>query len=214
MTTSAALLSALLAGVVLVDWVAVARRDRRLERVAKPAVMVVLIALAWVLHGAGQGPRPALWLVVAALVLSLVGDVALLGDGEARFRLGLGAFLLAHVAWAWAILDTPAAEGVPWLLIAVAVFLGVAVARWGRAIVAGAGPDRPAVAAYLVVIGAMALCAGWRGDPVVVAGAVSFVVSDTLLGHDRFVVARPAAQLQVMVTYHLAQVLLVVGLTG
>ena len=208
MTTSAALLSALLAGVVLVDWVAVARRDRRLERVAKPAVMVVLIALAWVLHVAGQGPRPALWLVVAALVL------ALLGDGEARFRLGLGAFLLAHVAWAWAILDTPAAEGVPWLLIAVVVFLGVAVARWGRAIVAGAGPDRPAVAAYLVVIGAMALCAGWRGDPVVVAGAVSFVVSDTLLGHDRFVVARPAAQLQVMVTYHLAQVLLVVGLTG
>lgn len=214
MTTSAALLSALLAGVVLVDWVAVARRDRRLERVAKPAVMVVLIALAWVLHDAGRGPRPALWLVVAALVLSLVGDVALLGDGEARFRLGLGAFLLAHVAWAWAILDTPAAEGVPWLLIAVVVFLGVAVARWGRAIVAGAGPDRPAVAAYLVVIGAMALCAGWRGDPVVVAGAVSFVVSDTLLGHDRFVVARPAAKLQVMVTYHLAQVLLVVGLTG
>jgi uncharacterized membrane protein YhhN len=50
------------------------------------------------------------------------------------------------------------------------------------------------------------------GRPAAAIGAVSFLVSDTLLATDRFV--RPIRQgtLMVHVTYHVAQVLLVVSL--
>jgi hypothetical protein len=39
-----------------------------------------------------------------------------------------------------------------------------------------------------------------------------FMLSDSILGHDRFVHERRWAPLTVIVTYHLAQVLIVVGL--
>ena len=71
---------------------------------------------------------------------------------------------------------------------------------------------RAGIAAALVGTFALVLVAGWKGDWVVIAGAALFVGSDTILGHDRFVHQRRFAPIQTMVTYHLAQVLLVVGL--
>ena len=57
---------------------------------------------------------------------------------------------------------------------------------------------------------------GWAtGDVLVGArGAALFVVSDTVLALGKFVEARPWTRLVVIVTYHLAQALLVVGLLG
>jgi uncharacterized membrane protein YhhN len=78
----------------LVDWAAVARRWRGLEYVAKPAVMLALLAWLW-----QRGPWPApLAAFAVGLVLSLAGDVLLMLPP--RFFLGgLVAFLLAHVAY-------------------------------------------------------------------------------------------------------------------
>ena len=85
-----------LAGVLaLVDWVGVVRGDRRLRWIGKPGVMLALIAAALLADGAPSAVR--VWFVVA-LVLSLIGDVALLLP-ERWFVVGLGAFLLAHLAY-------------------------------------------------------------------------------------------------------------------
>ena len=54
------------------DLVSILRHHKRLEYATKPAVMVLLIAAAALLHPASQGERA---LFVVALVLGLAGDV-------------------------------------------------------------------------------------------------------------------------------------------
>ncbi len=58
------------AAAAITDWVAVARDDRSTEQLAAPAFMVLLAALAWVLHAdeVAQGR----WLLLA-LALGLAG---------------------------------------------------------------------------------------------------------------------------------------------
>lgn len=197
----------------LLNWWAVARSDVMIERITKPTFMVLLMGLAWALHGEGRPEgAPPLVPVLVALGLSLVGDVALLNSTKVRFLIGLGAFLLAHIAWIWAVLSMARVGGVPWLVIPTAPVLLFMVTRFGRDIVRSSGPDRGPVFVYLLTLVVLALVAAWQGDPVVLIGALVFMVSDTILGHDRFVLERKLAPLQVMVTYHLAQTLIVVGL--
>lgn len=81
-----ALLAALAA---VVNWVAVAMGRPAVERWAKPLTMVGLIAAVLALGATGSRTG---WLLLAALVCCLLGDVALLADTQARFLLGLSAF--------------------------------------------------------------------------------------------------------------------------
>ena len=197
----------------LVDWVAVFKggpRWIRVERIAKPLVpaLVALAVLAWPEASiAVPGVRP--WIVIA-LVTSLVGDVLLLPPG--RLTGGLLAFLLAHLAYLAAFVQLPGS--VPWLAVGLVAALVVA-ATVGRALVLaarGAGLAAP-VAAYLVVICAMAVAATRTGLPAAIAGAWLFVTSDTLLGWGTFRGSDSRnRRLAVIVTYHLAQLLLVVAL--
>ena len=205
-------LAAALAVVAVLDWWAVCRDHRRVETVAKPLVMVLLAALALALGAGGTGVGR--WLLLA-LALGTVGDVLLLRDTEPRFLGGLGAFLLGHLAYVAAFITLGFHQG--WALLGAAV-VALDLATAGRRILrAAAAQDRAlggAVAAYMLVIAAMTVTAWGTGRPVVALGAVVFVVSDTLLALDRFVRPRPASRVAVMVTYHLGQVLMVLGALG
>ena len=203
-----------LAAVALVaplNWWAVAVGGRRREWVSKPLVLALLVVTAWV----GGAPDSAAggWLLVA-LGLSLAGDVALLSDSQLRFVVGLASFLLAHLAFvvAFAHLGMPR---VSLALVGLALVAGLA-AVVGRRVVPVAwregGPVLGgAVTAYMGVIGVMVVSAWATGHLLVALGASVFMVSDAILAMDRFVRGRRFGALAVMVTYHLAQVLLVVG---
>lgn len=194
------------------DWWAVAVRGRRREWAFKPLVLVALIAAA-VLMGAAD-TTTGRWLL-AALVLSLAGDVALLSDSEGRFVLGLGSFLLAHVAFVVAFVHAGMPRG-DLALIGLALVAGLAAVVGGRVVPnaarEGGQPLAGAVTAYVAVIGAMVVAAWATGRPLVALGASIFMVSDAVLALDRFVRPRRFGSLAVMVTYHLGQVLIVVGL--
>ena len=204
------------AGLVAVaDWIAVARGDLGLERLAKPAVMVCLVA-AVVL--AGPGSSMARWLLIVALAASLAGDVLLLPPG--RFMGGLSAFLLAHLAYLAIFLLgeiqlVPLAAGV----VAVLALLST-VGRTILTAALGVGMGWP-VSLYFVAICAMAVAATASASLPATAGAWLFVASDSILGWDRFAAA-PAAgpgaamacRLAVVVPYHAAQLLLTVALLG
>jgi uncharacterized membrane protein YhhN len=203
-----------LAAVVLVapfNWWSVAVGGRRREWVSKPLVLALLVVTAWL--GGATGSAAGWWLLVA-LGLSLLGDVALLSDTPARFVAGLASFLVAHVAFvvAFAHLGMPRAD-----LALVGLALVVALAAVvGRRVVPAAwregGPALGgAVTAYMGVIGVMVVGAWATGHLLLALGASVFMVSDAVLAMDRFVHERRFGALAVMVTYHLAQVLLVVG---
>ncbi|MFW6775175.1 lysoplasmalogenase [Nocardioides sp. CPCC 205120] len=204
----------LVAVTALLDWWAVARQDRRTETVVKPVVLLALTAAA--LAGGVLDSTAGRWLVVA-LLLGAVGDTFLLGDSRERFLAGLTAFLLGHLAYVAAFWSLGAGWSW-WVAVAAVVLLGSLVSA--RTVLPrvlrdeGAATALP-VAVYMAVIGAMLLTAGATGEPLVVVGAAVFVVSDTVLALDRFDRPRrwvaPYPHVAVMTTYHVGQVLVVLG---
>lgn len=216
------LLFAALAGGV--NWAAVWRggpMGLALERATKPAVMLALIVavLVWPSEpGSAAAVMVRPWLV-AGLVASVAGDVLLLPPG--RFVAGLVAFLLGHLAYLAAFILLPGS--VPWLVAGV-LAAAVLIATVGRALVRSAtrvGLGGP-VALYLVAICAMAVAATRTGEPAAILGAWLFVTSDAMLGWGRLRAPAPGMPrgggrglgVAVMVTYHLAQGLLVLALVA
>jgi len=200
-----------LAGLLaLVDWYAVVRDRRELETWAKPATLAGLTATT---VAAGALDASAGRWLVAALLLGLLGDVALLGRSNRRFLLGLIAFLLGHLAYVVCFLVLGVEEG--WWMV---VGAGVVVVAFlvGRevlpaAVAHGGKGFGAAVATYMCVIGATTVTGWATALPLVAAGTAVFVASDTTLALDRFVAARPHGRIAVMVTYHVGQALIAAG---
>jgi uncharacterized membrane protein YhhN len=183
---------------------------RATELWSKPLTLVALIGVALVIDPANPTMR---WWFVGALVLSLAGDVLLLGD-QRWFVGGLAAFLAAHLAYSAGFLASPDRRW--WLATAAVLAAGVLAGSLGRVIVAGAS-DRASglalpVAAYLVVISSMLVIAALAGNTVALVGAALFVTSDTVLGWRQFVRVQRWMPVAIMVTYHLAQACLVASL--
>jgi uncharacterized membrane protein YhhN len=189
-------------GFALADWYAVAQDHRLLEYVAKPA------ALGFLLLYAALGPA-ASWYLIAALALSLLGDVYLMLP-EVLFPAGLGAFLLAHAAYIAAFAATPLARAV-WFVIVAAASAPLALRIW-RAV-----PDPPlriGVGVYMAVISLMVASAIGSYQLVAIAGALLFFLSDSLIAVSRFLTPFAGARLAVITTYHVGQLLLVLALRG
>lgn len=197
--------------VALANWWSVAVRGRRREWVTKPLVLVLLLVTAWL---GGAGESAAGWWLLAALALSLLGDVALLSESEPRFVAGLGSFLLAHVAFVVAFVHLGMPRAVLGL-VGLALVAGLTLVVGTRVVPAarreGGVALGAAVTAYMGVIGVMVVAAWATGHVLVALGATVFMVSDAVLAMDRFVRERRFGALAVMVTYHLGQVLLVLG---
>ena len=148
-------------------------------------------------------PRPT----QRALALGGLGDVALLGKGNAAFTAGLGSFLAGHIAWvavlrpksAGVLAKNPAAA-VPY----VAAWAGLNAYLWPRT-----GKDRIPVLIYSSALLATALAALDTGRTDVAAGGALFLASDALLALERFGdVHLPAHEGIVMATYTTGQALL------
>lgn len=200
--------------VAAVDWWAVQRGRRPVEFVAKPLTMVLLVGVA-VTWGELEG-APRLWLVVGAC-FGVIGDVALLREGERAFLAGLASFAVGHLAYVVSALMIgfePIAS-IPGLVASVALvsyrFVPHAV---GGAAAAGGLVMASAVVVYAAVIGAMTTSVWGTGSVLAGVGAVLFATSDWVIGHQRFIGPIPGGRLAVMVPYHVGQALLLVGLAG
>ncbi len=145
--------------------------------------------------------------VLAALVLSLVGDVLLIE--ESTFLLGLGSFLCGHLAFSIAFVM----RGVAWPTVLVAgvpvALITVVIAGWLLPHVKGA--MRAPVMAYMVVISSMvALSIGTvsaHGQWVLVLAASTFFLSDLSVARDRFVKKEPLNRVWGLPLYYGAQLL-------
>lgn len=188
------------------------RRTTPLKVVAKTLSVALLASLS---ADAG-GP----WLLTLALFLCAAGDFFLaIEQMDKRFFLaGLVAFLAGHVAYIvlFGALPTPQ-DRLPEYVLAVAGIAMTAVALgMGRRLFAAAGELRWPVMVYSAAILVMGLTAVWNGAGFIVAGAASFMISDTILAAERFLlkpdsVYRQFAGPAVWVTYYAAQVLILLG---
>jgi len=167
--------------------------------------MPVLALLGW-LHDAPPGEYRR-WISLG-LIFSLVGDVLLAWPGD-LFVFGLGAFLLAHLAYLKAYLS----DCRQLALLPLALALGIGAVLLGILVSSGLGPLLIPVIVYGLAISAML----WRalaqlGSTVpkrsawlAAAGALAFVFSDSLIGIDRFVVPFRAAPYLIIISYWLGQ---------
>ena len=202
------------------NWYAVFTPHPRLERIAKPGAMLFLILwFATVLPD--HSPAAGTWFLIG-LMFSLTGDIFLMLD-RSQFIKGLLAFLLAHVAY----IVTFNLGGIVLnaSLLALAVMIGLVGFFLVRRIAAGLRASSnqgliPPVAVYAVVLVLTfwsALSTFWRPDwPggaawLAAAGGGLFFLSDSLLAWDRFVEPLPKGRFWTMLTYHLAQLGLTLG---
>jgi alkenylglycerophosphocholine hydrolase len=167
----------------------------------KPLTTALVIGIA-LAHGTLVAPYTQ-W-VVAALALSLAGDVCLMYEGDRWFLGGLGSFLLAHLAFVLAFLQGVPAPALPAWLAAVALYAVALLA----VLLPRAGPLRLPVLLYCAVLGAMVAAAAARhaampspGTQLALCGALLFMLSDSALGWRRFVGAFRHAQALILSTY-------------
>ncbi len=158
-----------------------------------------------------QSPQKAL---LAALGLSWLGDVALLFEQRHAlfFVLGLGAFLSAHVVYIW-IFMRQRSRPVAYFYLMLPMVLGY-VAALLYYLLPAAGDLQIPVLLYAAVLMCMLLATLYRKQASrwIVAGALLFVLSDSLLAINKFVFDIPFAQAWIMMSYLAAQYALVRGL--
>lgn len=178
--------------------------DTQLSLLSKGIPVIAL--LLWLRHApAGVYRR---WIGIG-LLFSLAGDILLDWPGD-LFVFGLGAFLLAHLAYLRAYFSDSRRLALPALLLAL-LFGGGMFALLASN---GLGELLIPVACYSTVISLMLWRAlarlghtdlPLRSTWLAAGGAVLFVISDSLIGVDRFVSSFPAAPYAIILSYWLGQ---------
>ncbi len=190
---------------------------RRWRRLTKPLLMPVLSA-----RRLDDGRvDSAVRLTAAAQALSWGGDVALLGSGTRRLLTGVGSFLGAHLAYVAAFRER-GSTALPSTPHTRAILAAGSVLACGNALAAGRRDRRLAlpIGVYGAVLASMAASAAalpaGPGQRQVQAGAGLFLLSDSLLGLQLFIRARPTPVLEatVMATYTAGQWLISEGIAA
>lgn len=184
--------------------------------VTKPALMLVLLILTLV----QPFQYPALKnLLAGAVFLSLAGDIALMFDsrGELYFITGLICFLLAHLSFILLFQKIRIALGRPitnhaWIYYSFAITAWVVVSWLYREKL-----DKMTVP--VIVYGATLVTMVWMiprafglsniTGKVALLGGLLFILSDGTLAYNKFIDPFPSAGIIVMLTYGLAQWLIV-----
>jgi alkylglycerol monooxygenase len=185
-------------------------RPARLLLIAifKPLTTVLIIVVA--LLPGKLLTDPYARAIGAGLFFSLLGDILLLRPD--RFIPGLGAFLLAHIAYIVAFHSGARAGGFLFVALALAGFaVGMLRYLWR-----GLGREMKApVTVYVIMIGSMTALAIGRSleqasGPrlLAAAGAALFMCSDAMLAINRFRKPFRWAELGVLSTYFAAQLLI------
>lgn len=204
--------------IAVIDWVAVAKQWKVVEYAAKPGVTLALLAWLW---SAGGLQGQLIWFFIG-LAFSLAGDIFLVLPKE-QLILGLAAFFVAQIAYLVGFNNTlpptNLASG------AIVLLVGITAVRIYGAIEAGLEASgghslKMPVLAYLAAISLMLISAlltlvrsEWSAGNawLVSIGAILFFVSDAMLGWIKFVRPFRYGRVQVIISYHLGQALIVLG---
>jgi uncharacterized membrane protein YhhN len=192
------------------DWWAVQVSKKSLEYLCKPLTTDAFLGIAIAIADAESVPQT--WRIIA-FVFCLLGDVFLMLPRDA-FVPGLASFAVAQICFAISLLN----EDVTTLrlLIGLAIIVPATIIlarRFIRHISASGHKELVApVMVYMVVIATMAISAIAGGTAIGIAGAVVFMLSDSLIAEHRFVKERAWQPVGIMVTYHAALAGLALGL--
>ena len=189
----------------------------------KPFLMISLAYFAWLRL---RGPNPLAHWICVALMFSWVGDILLIFDKDIPllFVVGLGAFALAHACYAFTFLvhgrnSAKRSKHLIWWL----AFIGLLIIFMasGYFFVSVSGGLSVAVAVYCLLIAFMTLSAllrygrtDARSFWLTLVGALLFMVSDSLIGFQKFVQPVDYGSFWVMISYILSQYVILMGVVA
>lgn len=180
-----------------------------LMQLTKPLLMPLLM-WGYFLSVPGRLMKYDIFMLLG-LLFSLAGDVFLMLRKEEFFVFGLASFLMAHVFYILLFTASNAFNvyrALPFLIYSGVFFFILKDKLPGGLLLP--------VAVYSFVIAWMGVwaanrVAGVRSYYLVLSGAVSFIVSDSLIAFGKFIHEIPYASFWIMTTYGLAQYLIVEG---
>lgn len=188
-----------------------------MQYVSKPALMPLLI-IYFVASTSGESNPLSKWILLA-LFFSLAGDVLLMFQEKIPdfFLFGLSAFLLAHVFYIVFFHSIRVKEGIkakPFLLLPVTIYYA-GLMFWLSPFL---GEMAMPVRIYGLIISFMLMLAlhiyyirNKKAAPLMVGGALLFVLSDSVLAINKFYMPFQLAGTLIMLTYGFAQYLIVQG---
>lgn len=176
--------------------------------VSKPMIMAGLIGF-YILEEKRQSN-----IFLTGLIFALLGDCFLLFGTSDMFVIGLVCFLVMQLCYTGTF---NAKRRIPrmkdYLVPAILAIIGLSILAylWN-----GLGDFKWHVTLYTIAIITMAIYAylrhpKLRGYSILFSGVILFIISDGLLGYNKFGGDFPYAKFAVMVTYMLAQYLIVTG---
>lgn len=151
-------------------------------------------------------------LILIAFFFSLLGDTFLMFQGEKYFMFGLGSFLITHLFYIFTFsrnwLKTNILARISFIIFSV-IMLFLLQHNIGISLFIP-------IVIYIITITIMAISASERkanseSYRLVLLSAVLFLLSDSLIAIDKFVVPIPFQTFLIMGTYILAQYLIAVG---
>jgi uncharacterized membrane protein YhhN len=182
--------------------------------------LIILVLIVLFLASSGKLSTWSQRMMFIGLFFSWIGDIVLeiKQNQEMMFMTGLAFFLLAQVSYFLVFITTPG-RGQP---VKKLIMMILPVVVYGIFLLAylyrDLGDMRLPVAIYALVILAMLAAAITRAGKtgiasfwLVLAGALLFVLSDSLLAVNKFSHAMPAAPVLIMSTYVVGQFLIVTG---
>ena len=184
-------------------------------KVAKLGAMVFLMLTLVTHQRFAAQPRNLRVLVICAWAASIAGDAFLAWSGF--FIQGLASFLTAHVLYSILFIKSGLRA---WNVTAAVllVLFGAIMATWLIKSGGVAGGLVAPVMLYLTVILTMAMIAAarYKAEPTlenrtVLFGALFFVVSDSLLAINKFIMPLPYSGVLVLGTYYSAQECILLG---
>lgn len=174
--------------------------------IASTGFLATAVSAGALRHGFGR-------VIFAGLLLSMAGDMFLVGTTQRHFLLGLASFLLAHIAYTTAfILRGQDRRHALWAAVPI-VIVAVVVLAWLKPHLAP--PIEVPVQVYVAAISLMVITAfGARGagaPRLIVIGAVLFFVSDLAVAAQRIVAPGFPAYLWGLPLYYSGQLCLALG---
>lgn len=190
---------------------------------AKPLIMILLLGFVWQQYRDGGYTDQRRWLVTG-MVFALAGDVCLMIREVDLFGPGLGAFLLMQLCYSRVFYRSIRQHGfVPSnRFVGLMLLLFVLYDTAFLYLLRPAFTQKPAlsvlwwpVVVYAACLSLMGLLATLRPKRAVygrvVAGALLFILSDSLIAINKFLFLLPGSAFFVMSTYAAAQYLIVTG---
>lgn len=184
--------------------------------IAKPAIVISLIFLF--IKTSDGISKSIKRITLLALVFSLLGDIFLMFVEHSPhfFTVGLVAFLLAHIMYILVFLKHKNKQK---SMVIFVVLLLVYASGLFYLLKDGLEAMLVPVIIYMIVILSMATSAFLRKGMVnnlsynlVFVGAILFMISDSILALNKFYQPLPFSNISIMLTYALAQFLIVLGL--